>query len=154
MKFIFLSALLLSAFVAQSSWAVCVSVKQANLRAGPSTSAKKLWTVGQYMPFIALEQKGAWVKVKDLDGEKMWIYANLLSDDMDCMVIKVSKANLRKGPGTNHPQTPLSFAHKYMPFKKLRRDGAWLLIEDDHGFKHWVVENNIWEPLEYTRVSY
>jgi SH3-like domain-containing protein len=140
--------------VGSSAFALCVSANQANLREGPSTQAKLVWTVGKYMPLMPIEQKGAWVQVKDLDGQKMWIYSSLVTNDFDCMAVRVSKANLRKGPGVKYPKTPLGFAHKYMPFKKIRRDGAWLQVQDDYGFKHWVVENNIWEPLNYTQLSY
>lgn len=140
--------------ISSQAGAICVSAEQANLRSGPSANSKLLWTVGKYMPLLALEQKGSWVQVQDFEGKKMWIFANLVSTDIDCAVVKVSVANLRKGPGAKFPQTPLSFAHKFMPFKKIGRDGAWLHIQDDYGYKHWVVENNIWEPLNYTKLSY
>lgn len=134
--------------------ALCVSVEEANLRDGPSPDAKKVWTVGKYMPLLALNQKGSWIQVRDLEGKKMWIYSDLVTDEYDCAVVKVARANLRKGPDASFAQTPLSFAHRYMPFKKIGRDGAWLYLEDDYGFKHWAVETNIWEPLNYTQLSY
>lgn len=137
-----------------TAWSLCVTANEANLRAEPSSNGKLLWKVGKYMPLLAVEQKGSWLLVKDLEGKKMWIYGSLVSDEIDCAVIKVGKAVLRKGPGKENPYTPLTVAHKYSPFKKLERDGAWLHLEDDYGFKHWVFENNLWEPLEYTSVTY
>lgn len=141
-------------FIASSSWALCVSVNQANLRAKPSSSSKLLWTVGKYMPLLALSQKGVWIQVRGLEGKKMWIHTDLVSDSIDCAVIKVSKSMLRKGPGASYSKTALSYAHRYMPFKKLERDGAWLHLQDDYGYRHWVFENNVWEPLAYTQLNY
>lgn len=135
-------------------FALCVQAPQANLRAEPKADAKLIWTVGKYMPLLALKQKGSWIQVRDVDGARAWIHESLVSDQFDCAVVRVGKAQLRKGPGTEFANTPLSTADKYMPFKKLQREGAWLYLEDDYGFKHWVVENNIWEPLAYTRLNY
>ena len=106
------------------------------------------------MPLLAVRQQGDWILVKDLEGKKMWVYRKLVSEKIDCAVVKVGKAILRKGPGTEFSRTSLSFAHRYMPFKKLQREGAWLYLQDDYGFKHWVIENNLWEPLAYSRVNY
>lgn len=106
------------------------------------------------MPLAAVEQKGDWIQVRDLDGQKMWVHGGLVTDEFDCAVIKISKSTLRKGPGTQFAKTALSTAYKYMPFKKIDRDGAWLHIEDDYGYRHWVFENNLWEPLAYTQLSY
>ena len=141
-------------FCPDGAVALCVNTAKAHLYAEPSYSAKKLWTVGRYMPLLELRSKGAWYQVKDLDGEKMWIPQSKVTYDFDCAVIKVGKSTLRRGPGTRHPQTPLSYAGKYMAFKKIRRDEAWLHLEDDFGFRHWVFENNLWEPLAYTTIDY
>ena len=84
----------------------------------------------------------------------MWIAASLVSEDFDCAVIRIDKTNLRSLPDAGSPKTPLSIAFKYMPFKKLQREENWLYLQDSYGGKHWVVESNLWEPLEYTRVSY
>lgn len=138
----------------QNSWSLCVKVSQANLRARPSAKSKLLWTVGKYMPLLGIKQKGAWVQVKDLQGKKMWIHGGLVSDSFDCAVVRVSKSVLRKGPGTKFKKTHLSSAYRYMPFRKLGRDGAWLKVQDDYGYKHWVFEKNVWEPLEYSKLTY
>lgn len=137
-----------------SAEALCVIAQKANLRAEPSSNGKKLWTVGKYMPFIEVDERGGWYLVKDLEGKKMWIAKGLVTDEIDCAVIRVKKSVLRKGPGKEFGKTPLTYAGKYMPFKKLQRDEAWLYLEDDFGFKHWVYERNVWEPLAYTRLNY
>ena len=137
-----------------SAWSLCVKVDQANLRAQPSARSKLLWTVGKYMPLLPVKQKGAWIQVKDFEGKKMWIHGGLVSRRLDCAVVKVSKTNLRKGPGVRFGKTPLNSARRYMPFKKIKRDGAWLKLQDDYGYKHWVFEKSLWEPLAYANLTY
>lgn len=131
-----------------------MNAPQANLRSKPTTNSKVLWTVGRYMPLLEVDSKGSWYLVKDLEGKKMWISSALVSDDFDCAVIRVNQANLRKGPEASFPKTPLSYAFKYMPFKKLQREEDWLYLQDAYGGRHWVIDRNLWEPLEYTRVNY
>jgi hypothetical protein len=84
----------------------------------------------------------------------MWIYSTLVSEDIDCAVIRVSQSNLRTQPSAQSAATPLSVAYKYQPFKKLQREENWLYLQDAYGGKHWVIDRNLWEPLEYTTLSY
>ncbi|MEM7645596.1 MAG: SH3 domain-containing protein, partial [Pseudomonadota bacterium] len=149
---VLLYCLVLSLFLSSKAWGLCVIADQANLRDKPSAKGKLLWTVGKYMPFIGIKQEGKWLFVKDMEGKKMWIFSGLVSDEIDCAVIKVKNSSLRKGPGTKFKKTPFSVAKKFAPFRKLDRDGAWLLLQDDYGYKHWVYENNLWEPLAYTQL--
>ncbi len=151
MRIFFISCVLL---LPQWGHSLCVSVSQANLRAEPKASSKLLWTVGRYMPLLEVDYQNGWYLVKDLEGKKMWIYSSLVSEDFDCAVIKVSTTNLRSLPNPTAPQTPLSVAYKYQPFKKLQREENWLYLQDSYGGKHWVIDRNLWEPLEYTKVSY
>jgi hypothetical protein len=134
----------------QISWGLCVSASQANLRAKPSASSELVWTVGKFMPLLPVSQ----IEVKDLEGKKMWVFGSLVTDRYDCAVIRVPNSILRSGPGTQFNKTALNIAHRYMPFKKLERDGAWLHLQDDYGYKHWVYEKSLWEPLEYSQISY
>lgn len=152
-KIILLLSFLVFSFPSYSN-ALCVTVDQANLRAEPSADAQLTWTVGKYMPLVMVKQKGAWYQVKDFEGKKMWIFNKLVSSKIDCAVVSVDKTTLREGPGTNFGKTPLGLAHKYMPFKKLDRDGAWLKLQDDFGYRHWVYEKNLWEPLAYAQITY
>ena len=55
---------------------------------------------------------------------------------VQALCIKDKKANLREGPGTHHKK--LWEVPKYMPFKKIRRKGDWLQVQDLDGDKYWV----------------
>ena len=145
---------LIMCLASSNGWALCVKVSKANLRAKPSAKSKLVWTVGKYMPLLEIKQKGSWIQVRGLEGKKMWIHGGLVSTRLDCAVVKVSKTNLRKGPGTRFGKTLLQSARRYMPFRKIERDGAWLRLQDDYGYKHWVFEKSLWEPLAYSSLSY
>ncbi|MEK9627626.1 MAG: SH3 domain-containing protein [Nitrospinota bacterium] len=54
----------------------------------------------------------------------------------EALCIKNERANLRKGPGTNHEK--LWEVFKYMPFKQLGSKGAWKRIQDVDGDIYWV----------------
>lgn len=137
-----------------SSHSVCVSSNVANLRAKPTTKSKITWVVGKYMPLLEVGRKGAWMRVKDLDGQIHWIHRKLITSNYKCAAVRLKKANLRKGPGTKHGKTLLGQAKKYASFRKLDRDEAWLKLKDDYGYVHWAHESTLWEPINKVTVSF
>lgn len=130
--------------VTTEAWALCVQVKKANLRQGPGTKHEKLWEVYQYMPFRKLDAKGSWLKVSDVDGDIYWIYKKLTTEDYHCAVIKIDKANLREGPGTNFSQVSWSPRDKYYSMKVLNIEGKWVRIEDYEGDVAWIHRSLVW----------
>ena len=54
----------------------------------------------------------------------------------EALCIKNERANLRKGPGTQHEK--LWEVFKYMPFKQLGVKGKWKRIQDVDGDIYWV----------------
>ena len=54
----------------------------------------------------------------------------------EALCIKNERANLRKGPGTQHEK--LWEVFKYMPFKQLGIKGKWKRIQDVDGDIYWV----------------
>jgi SH3-like domain-containing protein len=124
--------------------ALCVKVPKANLREGPGTGFEKTWHVFQYMPFKKIGQKGSWYKVMDVDGDEHWIYKKLVTDRVNCAVVKVNEANVRKGPGKNFEKKDFSPAIKYDSFKVLKREGKWVKIIDEFGNTGWVFRKLIW----------
>lgn len=125
--------------------ALCVKSSRANLRSGPSTKNQITWEVYKYMPFIQLKKQGDWVRVKDFEGDIHWIYRKLVTSDFQCAVVKVDKANLRTGPGTNYKKpSDLPVAEKYMTFKYLTKKGNWAQVLDSYNDKYWVFRKLIW----------
>ena len=124
--------------------ALCVKVSEANLRSGPGTKYEKTWEVFKYMPFKRLSKKGNWYKVLDVDGDKHWIYKNLVKDDFDCAVVKVEKANIRNGPGTHFRKKTYSPSLKYDSYKVLKRKGKWVKVRDEYGDEGWIFRKLLW----------
>ena len=54
----------------------------------------------------------------------------------EALCIQNERANLRKGPGTNHEK--LWEVFKYMPFKQLGIKDTWKRIQDVDGDIYWV----------------
>jgi SH3-like domain-containing protein len=127
-----------------TSHALCVNVPEANLREGPGTKHDKTWEVYKYMPFKKIGEKGNWYKVSDVDGDTHWIYKKLVTSKIECAVVKVDKANLRTGPGTNYKQSPLGPADKYVTFKVIKRQGSWVKVMDELGETGWIFRKLVW----------
>lgn len=126
--------------------AVCVKVPEANLRQGPGTQYEKTWAVYKYMPFKKIDSQGAWLKVKDVDGETHWVLARLVSEDMQCAVAKADDTNVRSGPGTEFPQQSWSPVEKYYAFEVIEQQGKWVKVRDEVLNEGWVARWLLWEP--------
>jgi SH3-like domain-containing protein len=137
-----------------SSHAVCVLQNKVKLRAKPDAKAKVTWVVGQHMPLVEVQRKGAWYQVQDFEGEKHWVHARNITWKGSCVVVKAKTTNLRLGPGQNFAQTELGKAKKYATFKKIGRDEEWYKVQDAYGQVHWAHENTVWEPRNYSRVNF
>lgn len=51
---------------------------KSNVRSGPGTKFRILFSIEKGIPFRVLQRKGNWVHVEHGDGDKGWIYASLL----------------------------------------------------------------------------
>ena len=57
---------------------VITSKEKCNVRSGPGTKFKILFTTGKGIPFKILKQKGNWIHVQHADGDKGWIHKSLV----------------------------------------------------------------------------
>ncbi|MFY9328464.1 MAG: SH3 domain-containing protein [Georgfuchsia sp.] len=124
--------------------ALCVSAPEANLRNGPGTKYEKNWTVYKYMPLKRLARKGSWYQVRDVDGDKHWIHKNLVKANMHCAVVKASKANVRRGPGTRYRQVSWSPVERYYSFKVIKTKARWVKVKDEVSDSGWVAKSLLW----------
>ena len=49
-----------------------------NIRSGPGTSNKIIFTVEKGIPFKVLKRKGSWIQIEHADGDKGWIHKSLV----------------------------------------------------------------------------
>lgn len=135
---------LLTALPAQESEALCVQAKRANLRKGPGVKFEKTWEVLKYMPFRKIGQKGAWYRIKDVDGDVYWAHRKLFTTRYKCAVIKQNKTNVRTGPGSKHKTVRWSPVDKYFSMKVLKIKKNWVHIVDAAGDKAWIYRPLLW----------
>jgi SH3-like domain-containing protein len=136
-----LASLTVSPALGASGNAVCVKVSRANLRAGPANTYRITWEVNRFMPLVQVGKDGDWLKVRDVDGDIHWIYDRLVSNDIDCITISASKANIRKKPSTNSEKW--FQVEKYTSFKRVGHKGKWVKIEYE-GEVMWVFDSLVW----------
>ena len=58
--------------------AVITKKNLCNIRSGPSTKDKILFSVEKGIPFKVLEHKGRWMRVEHTDGDRGWIFDALV----------------------------------------------------------------------------
>lgn len=105
------------------------------------------------MPLLRVEKKGAWSQVQDVDGKSHWAMTSALTSKLSCAVIKTKSAKLRKQPNARVP-AQFAVVDKYTPFRKIERDGEWLLVQDEYKGKYWVNETNVWIPVQKMRIAF
>ena len=120
---------------------VRVKVKMANVRSGPGEQYTKVGKVPENYPYRVIGRKGRWLKVRDFEGFEDWIYGPL-TDKKPAAAVKVKRANVRQGPGTNHPI--VLTADKGVAFRIQAKSGEWVKIRTDEGDEGWVFRNLLW----------
>lgn len=131
------------AFTSAASAAEHVSVARAqvNLRSGPGTHHQSDWLLAKGYPLVVLQRKGAWLRVRDVDGDRGWVYRSL-TNKVPHHVVKAERANLRKGPGTQHAKiTTLEQGEVLRTRQKTQR---WVKVETSDGLKGWVARSLLW----------
>jgi len=113
----------------------------ANIRSGPGVEHEILWQIEKYHPLLILEAKGEWYRFKDFEGDEGWIHQPLV-DKTEAVIVKVNRANIRTGPGT---QYDIAFsADKGIPFKVLQKKDRWIQVQHADGDGGWVFAPLVW----------
>ena len=120
---------------------LAVSAPVANIRSGPGTGHNVLWKVEQYCPVFVIEKSGEWYRFEDFEGDKGWVHQSLVGK-IPAVVTIYDAANIRSGPGTDHPV--LFSVEKGIPFKVLQRKDKWIQIEHADGDKGWIHKSLVW----------
>jgi SH3-like domain-containing protein len=118
-----------------------VSVKDANVRAGPGPNHDVLWRVEKYHPIEVFETAGVWLHFRDFEGDVGWIHKSAV-DKTPAVITRQPGCQLRAGPGTDQPV--IGRVDKGVPFKAIRREGRWILVEHADGDKGWIHDSLVW----------
>lgn len=57
---------------------IITNKERCNVRAGPGTSYKILFSVEKGIPFKIIKRKGNWIHIKHADGDKGWIHKSIV----------------------------------------------------------------------------
>ena len=135
-------------FLLSAGWlqarTLCVDVPRANLRAGPGLEHKITWEVNRHMPLIQVDQKGDWIKVRDVDGDSHWIFHELVSDKIKCVTVSQTRANIRRRPSGSAEKW--FTVEKYTSFELGKKGGKWveILFEGEKMYAYFTL---LW-PLD------
>lgn len=126
---------------AASKTIIRVKDKEANVRSGPATTYKKLWTSTKHTPFEVLCKYEKWYVVRDFEGFVGWVYEPLVEKG-PAVIVKVKQALARSGPGPE--ESAVWNVPKGYPMKVLNKKGKWYNVEDADGEKAWIYEDVLW----------
>ena len=111
------------------------------MRSGPGTKAKILWQVDEYHPFVIVELKDKWYKVRDFENDTGWIHSSLLKA-IQCVITIKNKCNVREKPDIN--SRIVFTVDRGVPFKQVRKKGNWIEIKHAHGESGWIHKSLVW----------
>jgi SH3-like domain-containing protein len=118
-----------------------VNTDIANIRSGPNTNDAVIWQVEKYHPLKVLQKQGSWYLFEDFEGDRGWIHNSLLSD-INTVIVKNNKCNVRSGPGTDND---IRFTVDIgVPFKVLEKKGDWLHVIHADGDQGWIHRSLVW----------
>lgn len=125
----------------QAAEYVSVDHDGVRIRSGPGTDQEIYWEVFEDYPLEVLDRKGKWLQVKDFEGDTGWIYASLVNEK-DTAIVKVDKANIRVGPGTNYERTATALYG--VVFNTHKKENDWIQISHSDGTKGWIYKDIVW----------
>jgi len=136
------AALLLAAAPAvQAADFRSIAGSKVNLRAGPGKDHQRLFQVSRGYPVKVLERRDGWARVEDFQGDRAWVYGDLLSDKRTVLVIK-ELVNIRKGPSTDRA---IAFkARRNVLLDYLGAEGDWVHVRHADGDEGWVYAPLVW----------
>lgn len=143
---VFIAAVLLSlgaltspVVLAQSM--VSVRGKTVNMRSGPGLESPVLWELHQGYPLKVLRRQGTWLQVQDFENDRGWV-SRKLTGNAPHHVVKADKANIRKGPGTQHRKIGVAEYGELLRTREKR--GGWVQVERTDGQTGWIAKSLLW----------
>ena len=142
MKLILTVALFLCTCLPCSAEMLSVSVRTADIYSSPTRAGAIVQLEAPlYYPLLAKESRDDFVRVTDFLGRNGWINKTAVSNT-ETVVVSADVANLRQGPGTNHPV--VFKAEQGVAFKVISRQGSWLAVIHEGGEKGWIYSSLVW----------
>ena len=142
MKYVFGVLMVLS--IATFASAEILSVKKKSVEISNSSNpyiAQVILVVPRHYPLKVIQEDGGYYKVSDYMGREGWVDKAAIEAGRT-VVVKVSRGNIRKGPGTE--QELLFRANRGVVFKVLERKNEWLKVEHESKRVGWIARSLVW----------
>lgn len=120
---------------------VSVRGKTVNMRSGPGLKSQVLWELSKGYPLKVVRRQGRWLQVQDFENDRGWV-ARSLTGNTPHHVVKASKANIRRGPGTRHRVIGQAEYGELLRTREKRSD--WVKVERQDGQTGWVARRLLW----------
>ncbi len=120
---------------------VAVNAKIANLRSDAGTGNDVLWQVEKFHPFMVIQKKGKWYKIRDFENDEAWIHNSLVGSVASVITLK-DKCNVRSKPTTK--SSILFTTERGVPFRVIKKKGNWVKVEHADGDIGWIHKSLIW----------
>ncbi|WP_028323337.1 SH3 domain-containing protein [Desulfatirhabdium butyrativorans] len=118
-----------------------VTVREANVRSGPSLDSRVLWRADLYYPVQIIRKQGEWIQFRDYEGDQGWIHQSVVGPAPSVITIK-ENCNVRANPSLE--AAVLFTLESGIPLKVSRKDGKWLYVETGFGKKGWIFDALVW----------
>ena len=132
---------LAGASAADSVEFVRVTAETANVRKAPARGAELLRQAFEDDPLRVIASRGAWLKVRDFEGQEGWIHSRL-TDGQATVIVTAAVANVRSGPGTTHAVTYT--AERGVAFRVIGTRAHWLQVTHADGARGWIHRELVW----------
>jgi SH3-like domain-containing protein len=120
---------------------VSVAGDEINMRAGPGTRFKALWSLMRGYPLRVIGRRGGWLKVRDFEGDQGWVFRSL-AGRTPYHIVKAQVANLRARPSTrSRILGRLSYGEI---LRTLGKRAGWVRVRQDDGKSGWIARDLVW----------
>lgn len=121
---------------------VAVSRPEINMRSGAGTQHEALWVLSRGYPLEVLARKGKWLKVRDFENDRGWVYRPLTNAGTPHHVVKVQVLNIRSAPSLKS-RVLAKAAHGEI-LRTLERKRDWVKVKQEGGPTGWVSRRLVW----------
>ena len=112
-----------------------------NMRTGPGTNTEVLWELKKGYPMHVQKRQGAWLKVRDFEGDSGWVFGSLTGRTPH-HIVKAKVANVRSQPST---QSRIVGKAEYGELVRTQEKKAgWVRVERADGPNGWISKKLLW----------
>lgn len=127
--------------VAQAREMVSVTRPGINMRDGPGTRHKALWSLARGYPLEVIGRRGGWYRVRDFERDIGWIHGPL-AGRIPHHIVKARIANIRSAPGMRSRILGKAVYGDVLRTVEKRRE--WVKIRAESGLIGWISRKLLW----------